>query len=144
MPLGEGFNSISFFFSLNLLFNYYLSYITETHFEILTVQNIVEELKHLSNKWIEIAEHLQIPSSVINTLSVIEMHREGDTTPLQDVIEWWFVNCHNPEWATIHLVASQLEMGKSIQVFYNNYYPIYFGCPSSSLVLPYNSNNTKA
>ena len=69
----------------------------------MTVNNIMKTLGKWSDKWIEIAQLLNVPSPVINTINVLTSHQPNmnDEGALYKVVEWWFVNTANPEWTAI-------------------------------------------
>ena len=79
------------------------------HAEILTVRNIVKKLEPWSDKWISIAEYLEVPSAVISTIRVITTHQQSKDAALYKVVEWWFANNPNPEWPTIDSVIVELD-----------------------------------
>ena len=77
--------------------------------DILTVRNVVKELAPWSDKWISIAEHLEVPSAVISTIRVITTHQQSKDTALYKVVEWWFAKSPNPEWPTIDSMIAELD-----------------------------------
>ena len=60
----------------------------------------MKKLEKWSHRWIEIANLLDVPSTVVSTITVLTSHT-GDKNPLYKVIEWWFINTANPEWTVI-------------------------------------------
>ena len=98
------------YYKVNLKLMYSLCIDVNKYSEILTVRNIVKKLAAWSNKWISIAEHLEVPSAVISTIRVITTHQQSKDTALYRVVEWWFANNPNPEWLTIDSVIVELGM----------------------------------
>lgn len=72
--------------------------------ENLSVRNICERFNEWSEKWIKIAQLLDVPSSVISTIRVITSQQQGDEPALRKVIEWWFSKNANPKWSVIDQV----------------------------------------
>ena len=93
--------------SLVLLFCVHVD--VDKYAEILTVRNIVKKLEPWSDKWISIAEHLEVPTAMISTIRVITTHQQSKDTALYKVVEWWFANNPNPEWPTIDDVIVELD-----------------------------------
>ena len=65
----------------------------------LTVNNIILALKGYSDQWIRIAEMLSLPNAVVSSILVSRL--KDNEASLRKVVEWWFKNTPNPEWAAI-------------------------------------------
>ena len=59
----------------------------------------------LSDKWVRVAEELNVPDHVLN--SIVASRLKDDEASLRKVIEWWFKNTANPEWSTIQRMTIQ-------------------------------------
>ena len=84
--------------------------------DILTVRNIVKKLAQWSDRWIRVAECLEVPSAMISTIRVITTHQHSGDTALYKVVEWWFANNPNPEWAAVNKVIEEFERGSPYSV----------------------------
>ena len=76
----------------------------------LSVSNVVKTLRPWSERWINVAEDLEIPGEVISKIRVITTGQQSDDTALYKVVEWWFKNSPNPEWTAIAEVVAALEV----------------------------------
>ena len=84
------------------------------HLGSLSVSNIVKTLHPWSERWINVAELLRVPTAVISRIRVITTRQESQDTALYKVVEWWFKNSPNPEWTAISEVAAAVEFPQSI------------------------------
>ena len=73
-------------------------------------------LERWSDKWVQVANLLNLPTSVISTINVLTSHQPdmNDKAALYKVIEWWFVNTANPEWTAIDDLLYQLRKGMKV------------------------------
>ena len=62
------------------------------------------------------AERLEVPSAMISTIRVITTHQHSGDTALYKVVEWWFANNPNPEWAAVNKVIEEFERGRCVSV----------------------------
>ena len=83
----------------------------------LSVSKVVKTLRPWSERWMNVAEILQVPSEVISKIRVITTGKQSEDSALYKVVEWWFKNSPNPEWTAILSVESMmLNGGTSHQV----------------------------
>ena len=73
----------------------------------LTVNNIVKHLSPMTDKWIEIAAQLNVPTSVVDSILVSRLQDDGAS--LRKVVVWWFKNTANPEWNVIDRILLDKE-----------------------------------
>ena len=79
----------------------------------LSVSNVLKALRPWSEKWINVAELLEIPSEVISKIRIITTGQQSEDTALYKMVEWWFKNSSNPEWTAISEVVAALEVTQS-------------------------------
>ena len=72
----------------------------------LTVNNIMVALGDYSVQWLKIADMLDVPEYVSNSILVSRL--KDDQASLRRVIKWWFKNNPNPEWSAIEKVKGIL------------------------------------
>ena len=77
----------------------------------LSVSKVVKTLRPWSERWMNVAEILQVPSEVISKIRVITTGKQSEDSALYKVVEWWFKNSPNPEWTAILSVESMMFNG---------------------------------
>ena len=77
----------------------------------MSINSVVKELWKLSGRWVQVANLLKLPTSVVSTINVLTSHQPkiDNKDALRRVIEWWFVNTANPEWTAIDDLVDQLS-----------------------------------
>ena len=53
-------------------------------------------LDEMSDEWIHVANILNLPKTVINSIQLSGL--KNSQALLRRVVEWWFTNTDNPEW----------------------------------------------
>ena len=92
----------------------YLCFIGTMHLGSLSVSNIVKTLRPWSERWINVAELLGVPTAVISKIRVITTRQKSQDTALYKVVEWWFKNSPNPEWSAISEVIAAVKVPQTI------------------------------
>ena len=91
----------------------FFSFVEAMHRGGLSVSNVVKTLRPWTERWINVAQLLKVPSDVISKIRVITTGQQSEDTALYKVVEWWFKNSPNPEWTTISEVVAGLEVPRS-------------------------------